>query len=137
MREECLRFLASVPVGRVGLSIHSLPVVLPVNFALLDGELVFRTVAGTTFHAAASGAVLAFEVDSYEFDGRSGWSVMVQGVSHVVTDATELQRARQLTGDPWAVDGAADLIVRVTASVVSGRRFTRSPVGQSGVGREK
>jgi uncharacterized protein len=126
-REECLRLLASVPVGRVGLSLQALPVVLPVNFALLDGEVVFRTVAGTKFHAAVGGTVLAFEVDGYESDGRSGWSVLVQGVSQVVTDPTELQRARQLTVDPWAVDGAADRIVRITVSVVSGRRFERSP----------
>jgi nitroimidazol reductase NimA-like FMN-containing flavoprotein (pyridoxamine 5'-phosphate oxidase superfamily) len=80
-----LRLLASVSVGRVGLSIKALPAVLPVNFALLDGEVVFRTVEGTKFHAAAAGRVLAFEADGYETDGLSGWSVLVQGVSRVVT----------------------------------------------------
>ena len=50
--DECLRLLAGVPVGRVGLSVRAMPAVFPVNFALLDGEVVFRTVEGTKFHAA-------------------------------------------------------------------------------------
>lgn len=78
-RDGCLALLATVPVGRVGLSIDALPVVLPVNFALLDGDVVFRTVNGTKCHAAAAGAVLAFEADSYEPDGTKGWGVVVPG----------------------------------------------------------
>lgn len=124
--DECLRLLAGVPVGRVGLSVRAMPAVFPVNFALLDGEVVFRTVEGTKFHAAVAGAVLAFEADGYEPDGRSGWSVLVQGVSRVVTEPAELHRARQLTVESWAVDGAADRIVRITSTFVSGRRFQRA-----------
>jgi nitroimidazol reductase NimA-like FMN-containing flavoprotein (pyridoxamine 5'-phosphate oxidase superfamily) len=126
-RSECLRLLASVSVGRVGLSINALPAVLPVNFALLDGEVVFRTVEGTKFHAAATGRVLAFEADGYETDGLSGWSVLVVGVSRVVTESTELHRALELTVEPWGVGEAADRIVRITSTIVSGRRFQRTP----------
>ena len=126
-RSECLYLLASVSVGRVGLSSRALPAVLPVNFALLDGEVVFRTVEGTKFHAAAAGRVLAFEADGYETDGLSGWSVLVVGVSRVVTEPIELHRAQQLTVEPWGVGGAADRIVRITSTLVSGRRFQRTP----------
>jgi uncharacterized protein len=126
-REECLRLLASVPVGRVGLSVKAIPAVFPVNFAIMDGEVVFRTVEGTKFHAAVAGAVLAFEADGYQPDGRGGWSVLVQGVSRVVTEPTELHRARELTVEPWAVDGTADQVVRITSTLLSGRRFQRAP----------
>ncbi len=126
-RGECLGMLASVSVGRVGLSIKALPAVLPVNFALLDGEVVFRTVEGTKFHAATAGRVLAFEADGYEPDGLSGWSVLVQGVSRVITEPTELDRARQLTVEPWALGAAADRIVRISSTLVTGRRFRRTP----------
>ena len=68
---------------------EALPAVLQVNFALLDGEVVFRTVEGTKFHSAVAGRVLAFEADGYDTDGMSGWSVLVQGVSRVVMDRTE------------------------------------------------
>jgi nitroimidazol reductase NimA-like FMN-containing flavoprotein (pyridoxamine 5'-phosphate oxidase superfamily) len=78
-RDECLRLLGGVAVGRVGLSIDALPVVLPVNFALFEEDIVFRTVEGTKFHAAAAGAVVAFEADSYEPGGTSGWGVVCSG----------------------------------------------------------
>lgn len=125
--DECVRLLGSVPLGRVAVTVGALPVVLPVNFSLLDGDVVFRTVAGTKFHAASAGAVVAFEVDSYDPDGSSGWSVLVQGVARVVTDPDLLDRVRQLPIDPWAIDGAADRVVRITTSRISGRRFARSP----------
>ena len=98
--DECLTLLTSVPVGRVGLSIDALPVVLPVNFAVIDGNIVFRTVAGTKFDAATTGAVLAFEADRYAPSDPSGWSVLVQGVAVPVTDPNEIARLAALTVDP-------------------------------------
>ena len=125
-RSECLHLLATSPVGRVGLNVNDLPAVLPVNFAILDGDVVFRTVEGTKFDAAVTGRVLAFEADGYAPNGLNGWSVLVQGVSSVVSDASELYRAEQLIAEPWAVDGAAARIVRITSTLVSGRLFQRA-----------
>ena len=124
--EECLHLLGSVPVGRVGLSIGALPVVLPVNFSLVDGDIVFRTADGTKFHAAANGVVLAFEADGYAPDGTSGWSVLVQGFSRVVTEPSELQQVRDSNLQPWALDGSADRVLRITPTRLTGRRFERS-----------
>jgi uncharacterized protein len=124
-RDDCMSLLATVPVGRVGLSIEALPVVLPVNFVVVDGDIVFRTVYGTKFHAAAAGSVVAFEADGYETSGLGGWSVLVQGRSEVITDPAELARLSGLTIDPWAVDGSADRSVRISTTKVTGRRFYR------------
>jgi hypothetical protein len=41
-------------------------------------------------------AVVAFEVDSYEADGRTGWSVMVQGMVSEVTDPVSLREVDSL-----------------------------------------
>lgn len=123
--DACLTLLASVPVGRVGLSIDALPVVLPVNFAVVDGEVVFRTVVGTKFHAAVREAVVAFEADGYEPSGVSGWSVLVLGTAVLITDPDEIARLSKLTVDPWAVDGSADRFVRIRTARITGRRFTR------------
>lgn len=123
--DECWSLLRTVKLGRVGLSIQALPVVLPVNFAVVDGDIVFRTVKGTKFHAAAAGAVLAFEADQYEPSGSSGWSVLAQGTSSVVTDATEIARLSDHVIEPWAIDGIADRIVRLRVVTLSGRRFVR------------
>ena len=98
---------------------------MPVDFVVVDGDIVFRTVQGTKFHAAAAGAVLAFEADWYDPAGRSGWSVLVQGKAGVVSDPAEIARLSTVTIEPWAVDGSADRFVRIQTAVVTGRRFVR------------
>lgn len=80
---------------------------------------------GTKLAAATSQAVVAFEVDDYEPDGRSAWSVMVQGMSSEVTNLADLERARAAGVESWVLDGQADHVVRITMQVLSGRRFTR------------
>ncbi|MEU6806599.1 pyridoxamine 5'-phosphate oxidase family protein, partial [Streptomyces neyagawaensis] len=47
-RQECLRLLAKVPVGRVVYTRRALPAVLPVNFALdSDDAVVHSTTASS------------------------------------------------------------------------------------------
>jgi nitroimidazol reductase NimA-like FMN-containing flavoprotein (pyridoxamine 5'-phosphate oxidase superfamily) len=124
-RDECLQLLSSVPVGRVGVSIGALPAVLPVNFCLLGDGVVFRSKAGAKLSAATAGTVVAFEVDEYDESGQTGWSVLVQGVAHEITEPDELCRVRQLPLESWAFDGAADHAIAVDLAVVSGRRIRR------------
>jgi nitroimidazol reductase NimA-like FMN-containing flavoprotein (pyridoxamine 5'-phosphate oxidase superfamily) len=125
-RGECLELMATVPVGRIGVSIGALPVILPVNFALVDGSIVIRTVPGTKLDAAARHAVVAFEVDSYAADGSSGWSVLVQGFCAEVTDPAERTALAGRASRAWAFDdGVAQRFVRIETSFVNGRRFRR------------
>jgi nitroimidazol reductase NimA-like FMN-containing flavoprotein (pyridoxamine 5'-phosphate oxidase superfamily) len=122
--DECLRLLASVPVGRVGITIDALPAVLPVNFVVHDGVVLFRTVPGTKLDVATAGAVVAFEADSYGSDGApAGWSVLVRGVAQEVTDPDELAAARALPLESWAWDGIADRFVKIEPTLVTGRRI--------------
>jgi nitroimidazol reductase NimA-like FMN-containing flavoprotein (pyridoxamine 5'-phosphate oxidase superfamily) len=124
-RQDCLVLLGRARVGRLGLSMRALPVVLPVNFVVVDGEVVFRTAEGTKLHAAAAGAIVAFEADGYEPSGRSGWSVLVQGPARVVDDPAAIDRLSSLCIEAWAADAAADRFVAVATDVISGRRFAR------------
>lgn len=125
-RAECLRLLATAPVGRIGVSIGALPAILPVNFALVGDYIVIRTVPGTKLDAAARRAVVAFEVDSYAPDGSSGWSVLVQGVSSEVADAAERAALAASPLRAWAFgEGVAERFVRIEVSFVNGRRFRR------------
>jgi nitroimidazol reductase NimA-like FMN-containing flavoprotein (pyridoxamine 5'-phosphate oxidase superfamily) len=120
-RPECVELLRSVPVGRIALSVGALPVVLPVNFAMLDDDVVIRTVAGSKLEAAAINAVVAFEADRVDPAARCGWSVLVQGVASEITDPDELDRARRMPLDPWSgVDGH---YLRIATRFVSGRRL--------------
>jgi nitroimidazol reductase NimA-like FMN-containing flavoprotein (pyridoxamine 5'-phosphate oxidase superfamily) len=122
-REDCLALLRDEPVGRVALTARALPVVLPVNFALLDGDIVWRSAQGTKLNDASAGFVVAFEADHYETEQKVGWSVMIQGLAHVVTDADELEKTRELPLESWALEGAADRYVRLVPNVVTGTRI--------------
>jgi hypothetical protein len=126
-RQQCLELLATVPVGRLGVSIKALPAILPVNFVLVDAQILFRTIPGTKLDAAAAGAVVAFEADGFDPDGGSGWSVLVQGVCSEVTDLDSLAQLAGVRLEPWAFGpGVADRLVRVETSFISGRRFHRA-----------
>jgi nitroimidazol reductase NimA-like FMN-containing flavoprotein (pyridoxamine 5'-phosphate oxidase superfamily) len=124
--EECLALLASSQVGRVGVSIGSLPAIFPVNFALVDGAVVFRTSDGTKLAAATEHAVVAFEVDHVEPESRGGWSVLALGVASVVADPAQEAALREVTLDPWA-GGGRDHYVRIPIEMVSGRRISPDP----------
>jgi uncharacterized protein len=122
--EECLALLRSVPVGRVGVTIDALPAVLPVNFVVWNGSIAFRTVPGTKLDAAAAGAVVAFQADTYGTPDRpGGWSVLVRGIAREVTDAAELAQLREVPLDSWAWDGAAHRWVCIDPTVMTGRRI--------------
>jgi nitroimidazol reductase NimA-like FMN-containing flavoprotein (pyridoxamine 5'-phosphate oxidase superfamily) len=122
-RQECLELVRAESVGRVALTARALPVVLPVNFALLDGDIVWRSAQGTKLNDASAGFVVAFEVDHYDPDHREGWSVMIQGLAHVVTDPDQLGRAKLLPLESWALEGAADRYVRLVPNIVTGVRI--------------
>ena len=80
-RKECLQRLAKARLGRVAFVSQGDPVILPVNHGM-DGEnIIFRTATGTKLLAADTEQVVAFEVDGYDADRRTGWSVMVRGVA--------------------------------------------------------
>ena len=121
--DDCLRLLKTVPVGRVGVTIDALPVVLPVNFVVNDDAIVFRTVPGTKLDAATKGMVVAFEADHYGTSTEPwGWSVLVRGVAQEITDPTELQAVQTLPLESWALDGSADRYIKIVPTMISGRR---------------
>jgi nitroimidazol reductase NimA-like FMN-containing flavoprotein (pyridoxamine 5'-phosphate oxidase superfamily) len=122
-RDQCLSLLPQASVGRVGITVGALPVILPVNFAMLNGSVIFRTVPGTKLSAATADNVVAFEVDSYTEDGSSGWSVLVQGVASEVKDATARASALATLGAPWGVAETANRVVMIEVQMISGRRF--------------
>ena len=51
---DCLRLLATRRLGRIGITVQALPVMLPVDFRVLDQAIVFRTIPGTKLDAATA-----------------------------------------------------------------------------------
>ncbi len=132
-RDECFRLLASVAVGRIGLSMSALPVVLPVNFAVDGDRLVIRTAAGSKLDAALTGAVVAFEADHVDPETGEAWSVLVRGSSAVLTDAADIAALADLDLNAWVADHT-DQWVMITTDLVSGRRTARRRSGPAGAG---
>ncbi|MGW7528833.1 pyridoxamine 5'-phosphate oxidase family protein [Streptomyces sp. NPDC054783] len=124
-RQECLRLLATVPVGRIVYTRQALPAVVPVNFRLDgDGTVLLRTSASSQLARAVDGAVVAFEADAVDAVACSGWSVVVTGRAVVVTDTAELDRLDRIGPDSW-VPSPQEAFVRIEPELVTGRELVR------------
>jgi nitroimidazol reductase NimA-like FMN-containing flavoprotein (pyridoxamine 5'-phosphate oxidase superfamily) len=121
--EECAALLAGEQVGRIGVVVDGQPLVFPVNYVFAEGTVLIRTGYGSLLSGAALGLV-AFEIDGFDGGRRTGWSVLVQGVGHDVTDAldTKSEQLQRLEVSPWA-PGAKPRLLRIDAKRISGRRF--------------
>ena len=117
---ECLGLLEAGGIGRVGFTSGDGINVLPVNFAFTGQAIIFRTAPDTLLAVYADGQV-SFEADHLDQAHREGWSVLVQGRAHTVTDEREVKRLEDRTHlEPWAC-GARDVYVRITPTRISGR----------------
>jgi nitroimidazol reductase NimA-like FMN-containing flavoprotein (pyridoxamine 5'-phosphate oxidase superfamily) len=122
-RQECLRLLAKVPVGRIVHTRLALPAVLPVNFCVdADGAVVLRTSAVSELARAVDGAVVAFEADEIDAVAQSGWSVVVTGSATVVTDPEEHARLIRTGPCSWA-PSPQEVFVRIEPELVTGREL--------------
>jgi len=119
---ECFDLLEPGGVGRVGFTSSGGIMMLPVNFAVTGKTIIFRTAPDTLLALYANGQV-SFEADCLDEALREGWSVLVQGHAHQVTDEREMTRLEHGTRlEPWAA-GARDVYVRIKPSQISGRRI--------------
>jgi|SoiMethySBSTD1v2_1073268.scaffolds.fasta_scaffold2248195_1 pyridoxamine 5'-phosphate oxidase-like protein len=116
-REEALRRLASVPIGRIVFTIGGLPTIWPVVHVLDDDDVVVRTqLEATTF--ATDGAVVAYEADVIDLETRTGWSTSIAGVASVVEDPAELERFEDLI-KPMS-DQPVTYVIRIKTDEVRG-----------------
>ena len=131
--DECLRLLASVPVGRVGFFADGEIVVLPVNHVVDGHDVVFRTAYGSKLSAAGGEHLAAFEADHYNEQTRSGWSVLVSGRAEMVDAEADIQRLSRRGLHPWATAVQRPFWIRIRPTSVSGRQ-TPEPGSARGIG---
>ena len=119
---ECFDLLEAGGVGRVGVAAADGIMILPVNFAVMRKTIVFRTAPDTLLAVYADGRV-SFQADHLDEALHAGWSVLVHGYAHKVTDEREVKRLEERTNlEPWAA-GSRDVYVRITPARISGRRL--------------
>ena len=116
---ECWQLLATATVGRLALSVHALPAILPVQYYLEDGGIAACLGQFDVSEQSGHNAVVAFSVDQIDEENRSGWSVNVIGLS---TFAYRVNGVLNDCGEP-----AAGQIVHLEPKVVTGQRLTLCP----------
>jgi transcriptional regulator with XRE-family HTH domain len=119
---ECRAYLGSQGIGRFVFVNARGPVAVPVNYKMLGDDIVFRTHAWTTLAARAAQRRVSVEVDHIDEALGEGWSVLVSGRAHRVTEAAELDQVKALGVRPWAA-GERETYIRVVPTTVTGRRL--------------
>ena len=118
--DECLDLLEPGGVGRIGFSSTDGIMMLPVNFAVTAKAIIFRT-APDTLLALYADTQVSFQADHLDEALHEGWSVLVQGRAHTVTDERQVKNLQDRTHlQPWA-GGARDVYVRITPTRITGR----------------
>jgi nitroimidazol reductase NimA-like FMN-containing flavoprotein (pyridoxamine 5'-phosphate oxidase superfamily) len=123
---DCWKYLQSVSIARIALINDGLPEIFPVNFVPKFGTVLFRTGPGTKLDALREGSALSLEADGFNRYGTVAWSVILKGSPEFVTQPEDIQEAVDAGLSPWQ-PGAKDVLVRVTPTEISGRRFVISP----------
>jgi hypothetical protein len=100
--DECLALLRNGTVGRIAVVIDEFPLVLPVNYRLVETSgrtwVALRTRPGNVIEQAP--VHVAFEIDGMDETRRQGWSVLVRGtLHHVDPDAADFRE--RFDPEPW------------------------------------
>ncbi|MFI6034966.1 DUF1918 domain-containing protein [Streptomyces sp. NPDC051315] len=121
--QECRALLSTHGVGRVAVSTSDgSPVVVPVNYEVVDDVIAFRT-APDSVPAAAAGKEVAFEIDHVDDAMSEGWSVLAVGPAQVVTEPDAVRRFTQTAHTtPWA-GGEREMWVVIRPTTLTGRRI--------------
>ena len=124
---ESLRLISAGGIGRIAYQSRFGPAVLPVNYKWHDGVVVFRTTRHSALDEdlqtgiAGGDYLVAFEIDEIDVPGRQGWSVLIQGPAHHVSE-DERESAERAGVEPWPA-GDRELFIRIVPDRVTGRRI--------------
>ena len=121
--DDCLSLLRIGQLGRIALTVDEFPVILPVNYRLVETSartwIALRTRPGNVIDRAP--LQVAFELDGVDQFKRQGWSVLVRGtLHHVDPDAAGFRE--RFDPEPWIlIERDAWLVIDPFA--ITGRRL--------------
>ncbi len=127
---ECRRLIEPGGIGRLVFAGSYDLTVLPVNYKVHDGAIMFRTAEDSTTQEDLRTGIshaefrVAFEVDEFDPQAREGWSVLVQGPAHHLDSAEERADAASAGIEPWP-GGEKEHFIRITPVRITGRRIRR------------
>lgn len=121
--EQCWELVGQVEVGRMAVAVAGDVDIFPINFAIDDGAIVFRTAEGTKLVEIVLAGRVAFEVDGYEPEHGRAWSVVLKGHAENLERFDDLYHAQELPLFPWNAS-PKERFVRLRPDRITGRRFT-------------
>ena len=127
-----MRLIAPGGIGRLVYAGRDDLTVLPVNYKLHNGAILFRTAqSGATdqdlrTEIAHAEYRVAFEVDNIDYGTREGWSVLIQGPAHHLDSEQERADAQAAGVEPWP-GGAREHFIAIMPTRITGRRISRVP----------
>ena len=118
-------FLREHTVGRIAVVVDDFPIVVPVNYRLVEGNahtwVALRTRAGGVIERAP--ANVAFQIDGIDPSHRQGWSVLVRGaLRHIDTDPDATEFKARFDPEPWLLEARDEWLV-IEPIAISGRRL--------------
>lgn len=121
---ECEEHLRSNNLGRIGLVDQDVkPLIFPVNYFFDEAAIVFRTAPGSKLDLAP-GADVCFEIDGWDAEGGTGWSVLAKGIAR---DVTHPRGAPTGSLRAWpvrpAAPGTREHWIAIFVSEMTGRKF--------------
>jgi len=119
--DTCLEYLRAHVVGRIGVVVDGYPLVVPVNYRLMETAgrtwVVLRTRPGNVIDTASDR--VAFEIDGIDVVHRRGWSVAVRGTLAPVDPSVAGFRER-FDPEPW-LDAERDAWLVIEPFSITGR----------------
>lgn len=119
-RREGLDLLARAQVGRVVFVHGALPEVVPVAYRVAGETVVFGVCSGSAFTGDREGAVVAFQVDSFDDRRQCGWYVRAIGVVGPSLTPDEAAVAGAVVPEPWPFGEVCAQVLQIELQVVSG-----------------
>ena len=117
---QCWDRLARVSLGRLVTSVDGEALIFPVNFAVQNRSILFRTAEGAKLVSAAINNAVLFEADDHTV--TEGWSVIVKGSARSLRTDDEIAEAETANLRPWT-DSEKSHYVRIRPLNVTGRHF--------------
>jgi uncharacterized protein len=121
--QQCWELLANAEVGRLAVAAAGDIDIFPLNFAVDDGALLFRSAEGTKLVEVVLAGRVAFEVDGYEPEHGRAWSVVLKGSAELLDHFDQIYHAQDLPLFPWNAS-PKERFVKITPDKLTGRRFT-------------
>jgi hypothetical protein len=120
--QESIERMAGEVFGRLAIATPQGPRIVPLNYAVFEDAIVFRTSPYSEVARYAVGKDAAFEVDEIDRAEETGWSVVAVGRVEELDPAELWDLPDGAAPQPWA-GGSRNLYLRLAWRELTGRRL--------------